>query len=215
MSNDQPLNARQQNIVTIAAFTASGDMDTLSSALNSGLDAGLTVNEIKEVLVQLYAYAGFPRSLNALNVFMSVLKDRETQGITDEQGREASPLPANTSSIELGTKNQTRLSGKPVTGGVYAFAPVIDQFLKGHLFGDIFGRDILDDQSRELATIAALANMQGVNAQLQAHFGIGMNTRLTEAQLNGLVAVLGDTVGTAQADNARDVLNKLLSSRTA
>ncbi|KJS29540.1 MAG: hypothetical protein VR64_20520 [Desulfatitalea sp. BRH_c12] len=39
-------------------------------ALNQGLDAGLTVNEIKEILVQLYAYAGFPRSLNAIGTFM-------------------------------------------------------------------------------------------------------------------------------------------------
>ncbi|MBP1080201.1 MULTISPECIES: carboxymuconolactone decarboxylase family protein [Bacillus] len=76
--------------------------------------------------------------------------------------REASPLPTNKSSIELGTEIQTRLAGRPVTGEVYEFAPVIDQFLKGHLFGDIFGRDNLDFQSREIATIAALANMDGI-----------------------------------------------------
>jgi 4-carboxymuconolactone decarboxylase len=32
----------------------------------------LTVNEIKEILVQMYAYAGFPRSLNGINAFMAV-----------------------------------------------------------------------------------------------------------------------------------------------
>jgi 4-carboxymuconolactone decarboxylase len=47
------LNAKQQRIVTIAAFTAKGDMEKLKTALNEGLDAGLTVNEIKEILVQL------------------------------------------------------------------------------------------------------------------------------------------------------------------
>jgi hypothetical protein len=55
--------------------------------------------------------------------------------------------------------------------------------LKGHLFGDIFGRDNLDFQSREIATIAALANIEGVNAQLEAHFNIGFNTGLTEVQM--------------------------------
>jgi alkylhydroperoxidase/carboxymuconolactone decarboxylase family protein YurZ len=60
------LNEKQQKIVAISAFTAKGDLNNLNIALNEGLDAGLTVSEIKEILVQMYAYAGFPRSLNAL-----------------------------------------------------------------------------------------------------------------------------------------------------
>ncbi|HEY9608757.1 carboxymuconolactone decarboxylase family protein [Allocoleopsis sp.] len=212
MNHDQRLDARQQSIVTIAAFTANGDMDDLSTALNEGLDAGLTVNEIKEVLVQLYAYAGFPRSLNALNTFMGVLKAREAKGIKDAAGREASPLPINKSRIELGTEIQTRLVGGPISGEVYTFAPAIDQLLKSHLFGDIFGRDNLNYQSREIATIAALASMKGVNSQLQAHFRIGMNTGLTEAQLNSLISVLQSKVGKPEADNANEILHMVLSN---
>ena len=102
------LNAKQQSIVTIAAFTANGDLQKLKTALNEGLDAGLTVNEIKEILVQMYAYAGFPRSLNGINTFMGVMEEREKKGIKDEIGKEASPLPANKSSIELGTEIQTQ-----------------------------------------------------------------------------------------------------------
>lgn len=33
----------------------------------------ITINEIKEVLVQMYAYCGFPRSLNGINTFMTVV----------------------------------------------------------------------------------------------------------------------------------------------
>ena len=128
---NEGLNAKQQSIVTIAAFTASGDLQKLKTALNEGLDAGLTMNEIKEVLVQMYAYAGFPRSLNGINTFMDVLEERRKRGIKDELGKEPSPLPADKSSIELGTEIQTRLVGKPVTGPIYTFAPAIDQFLKG------------------------------------------------------------------------------------
>ena len=39
---DEGLNAKQQSIVTIAAFTATGDLQKLKTALNEGLDAGLT-----------------------------------------------------------------------------------------------------------------------------------------------------------------------------
>jgi 4-carboxymuconolactone decarboxylase len=213
MKNEkQVLNAREEKIVTITAFTAKGDLPQLKNALNEGLDAGLTVNEIKEILVQMYAYAGFPRSLNGINTFMGVMEEREAKGIKDEIGKEASPLPTNKSSIELGKEIQTRLIGAPATRGYIAFAPAIDEFLKGHLFGDIFGRDNLDFQSREIATISALANIEGVNSQLQAHFNIGFNTGLTEAQMRSLVSVLEAKVGKKEADNAYEVLGQTLSN---
>jgi alkylhydroperoxidase/carboxymuconolactone decarboxylase family protein YurZ len=207
------LNARQKSIVPIAAFTASGDMQGLKMALNEGLDAGLNVNEIKEFLIQMYAYAGFPRSLNGIDNFMGVLEERKQKGIKDEAGKEPSPMPANKSSIELGTEIQTRLAGRPVTGPIYTFAPTIDRFLKGHLFGDIFGRDNLDFQSREIATISALANMKGVNPQLQGHFNIGLNVGLTEPQMRSLISILEAKVGKKEADNANEILSKVLGSR--
>src|SRR3954452_13459724 len=79
----QSLNAQQQSIVSIAALTAVGDLEHLKTELNTGLDAGLTVNEIKEVLVQLYAYCGFPRSINGIITFMGVVEDRKQRGIQD------------------------------------------------------------------------------------------------------------------------------------
>ena len=206
------LNAKQEKIVTIAAFTANGDLQKLKTALNEGLDAGLTINEIKEILVQLYAYAGFPRSLNSINTFIGVLEEREQKGIKDELGKEPSPMPANKSSIELGTEIQTRLIGAPATGKYITFAPAIDKFLKGHLFGDIFGRDNLDFQSREIATISALSNMEGVNPQLESHFNVGFNTGLTEAQMRSLISVLEAKVGKKQADNASEIFGKVLAT---
>lgn len=206
----QSLSAKQAAIVTIASFTAKGDLAQLKGALNEGLDAGLTVNEIKEVLVQMYAYTGFPRSLNGIGTFMTVLDERKAKGIQDEEGREASALPDNKSSIEIGTDIQTQLAKGPVRGPMFTFAPAIDQFLKGHLFGDIFGRDVLDFQSREIATIASLASMEGVNSQLQAHFKIGFNTGITEEQMKSLITVLNKRVSSGVANNASKVLTDVV-----
>jgi 4-carboxymuconolactone decarboxylase len=205
--SSQPLTAKEQSMVAIAAFTANGDMKKLKPALASGLQAGLTVNEIKEILVQMYAYVGFPRSLNALATFMGLLEERAKQGIKDEAGPQASPLPTGKSILELGTENQTRLVGAPVTGKLFTFSPAIDRFLKAHLFGGIFARDILDWKSRELTTIAALCSIKGVEPQLAAHFGIGMHNGLSVAQLRGVIAVIGDKVGKQEADNAAEVLD--------
>ena len=210
MNVKETLNAKQRGIVPIAAFTATGDMERLKTVFDEGLDVGLTINEIKEVLVQMYAYAGFPRSLNGISTFIGVLQERERKGIKDQLGKEPSPLASDKNSVELGTEIQTRLVGAPVTGPIYAFAPAIDKFLKGHLFGDIFGRDNLDFQSREIATISALASMEGVTPQLQSHFSVALTIGITEGQMKDLVSVLAQKVGRKAADNGDSALNKVM-----
>jgi len=216
MDAHQALSAKQQSIIPIAAFTANGDMEKLRTALHEGLDAGLTVNEIKEILVQMYAYAGFPRSLNGINTFMAVMDERQAKGIKDEMGKEASPVPADMNKDEYGAKVRARLAGReviPPPSGYQLFTPVIDTFLKEHLFADIFARDNLDYQSRELATIAALASMTGTAGQLRFHLGAAMNTGLTEVQMKDFISVLKSKVGNKEAQSANEILADILSNR--
>jgi len=216
METHHALNQRQQRIIPIAAFTADGDINRLKSALNQGLDAGLTVNEIKEVLVHLYAYTGFPRSLNALSVFMGVLDERKAKGIEDVLGKEASPVPSDLDRDEYGAKVRAKLAGleTDISGARWQlFSPAMDTFLKEHLFADLFVRDVINHQDRELATISALANMTGTEGQLGFHLGAAMNTGLTQAQLNDFISVLKDTVGKAQGERAQKVLTTVLNNR--
>lgn len=114
------LSAKQQAIPLVAAFMATSDMPKLNAVLNQGLDAGLTVSEAKEILVQLYAYVGFPRSLNALGELMKVVEDRKQRGIQDAPGREPSrAIPTGEALLSAGIANQTRISGAPVKGPVF------------------------------------------------------------------------------------------------
>lgn len=210
------LDQRQQSIVTIAAFTASGDLDKLKGALNEGLDGGLTINESKEILVHLYAYAGFPRSLNAVFTLMSTLEERKAKGITDEVGKEASPVPADLDKDAYGAKVRMGLSGLselPQPAEWQKFVPIIDVFLKEHLFADIFVRDILTHQERELATIGALANITGAGGQLRYHLGAAMNTGVSEDQMRDFVTVIKTKVGETQGSDAAKLLNGVLAAR--
>lgn len=209
----QALTRQQQAIAPIAASMAVGDMAKLKAALHEGLDAGLTVSETKEILVQLYAYAGFPRSLNALGEFMKVLEARKQRGVHDAPGRESGPVPTGRELLALGTANQTKLSGAPVRGPLFEFAPQVDEYLKTHLFGDIFARDNLDWPSRELATVGALAAMAGVESQLQSHIRISMNVGLTAAQLRELADVLAEAGQADAAGRVRVALEQQLASR--
>lgn len=207
MTPESTLSPKQKSIGPIAAYAAIGDMKRLHLALDHGLDAGLSVSDCKEILVQLYAYAGFPRSLNALAEMMRVLEERKQRGVADIPGRGPAPVPVGAELLAVGTANQTKLSGQPVKGALFEFAPAIDQYLKAHLFGDIFARDNLDWTSRELATIAALSAMTGVESQLQAHVRIGMNVGLTASQLSEFgtgLAAGGDADAAKRLDAALD-----------
>ena len=209
------LTARQQALVSISAYTTKGDLPHLHTALAQGLEAGLTVNEAKEVLVQLYAYCGFPRSLRGITTLMQVLDERKASGIHDVVGKAASPFTSTAPKYERGKQNLALLTGKPKTGpktGANAFSPETDVFLKEHLFADIFERDVLTFQERELATIAALVSLGGVEPMLQFHLGAGLHVGLTEAQLRQLIGLSEVVVGQPQAEAARALLAKTLDA---
>lgn len=210
------LSAQDAALIPIAGFGARGDIPRLKEALAAGLDAGLTVNEIKEALVQLYAYAGFPRSLNALTTFEGVITARAARGIKDEVGPEGRALSADADKNALGAKNRSLLTAAPESpspGGYAAFAPVIDQFLKEHLFADIFERGVLDFKQREIITISALSGLDGVAGQLRAHLNCGLNAGLTEAQLRRLIELVADTIGVPESDATGRLLGQVVQNR--
>jgi len=205
---------RQQAIVPMSASAAAGDMARLRDAVNQALDAGLSVAEAREILVQVYAYAGFPRSLNALSELMKVAEARRQRGLQDEIGREPGrPIPKGDALLAAGTANQTKLAGRPVSGPLFDFAPQANEYLRTHLFGDVFERDNLDWQSRELATVSMLAAMSGVEPQLQSHIGISMNIELRPEQLYGLADVLEARFGLEAAERVRLGIQRHLEAR--
>ncbi|HEY4147228.1 carboxymuconolactone decarboxylase family protein [Pinirhizobacter sp.] len=209
----QTFDAPQRAIVPIAAFAATGELGKLGIALEHGLDAGLTVSDAREILVQVYAYAGFPRSLNALGELMKVLEARRQRGTTDAPGREPSkPIPKGEALLAVGTANQTALSGGAVSGPLFDFAPQANEYLRTHLFGDIFERDNLSWQARELATVSMLAALPGVESQLQAHMRISLNIGLTAEQLREVCQVLAERVDAGAAERARGALARQLEA---
>ena len=171
----------------IACNEAKADNVALAEAINGGLDSGLTVSQVKEALSQLYAYTGFPRSLNALGTLQRVLEQRKASGKTTIEGEDASPLPAGYNALKQGTEVQTRLSGRAFN---YTFSPAEDYYLKAHLFGDIFARDNLTHADRELITVSALSGLESVMPQLQAHVRGALNMGVTEEQLRSIPAAL-------------------------
>ena len=164
--NSQTLTERQKGLAACACLMAQGDLERLEPAVKTALDNGVTINELKEAFSQLYAYTGFPRSLNALGVLSKVLENKQTNWQEGKPWTRPAEWDDAKAAYELGVKNQTQVSGRPFN---YDFCPQDDYYLKSHLFGDIFAGDQLTAADREIVTVAALSGLGKVATQLAAH----------------------------------------------
>lgn len=214
MKNMQLTN-QQKQMVSISSLAALGNLPALKNAIDAGLEAGLSVNEVKEILIQLYAYAGFPRSLNAINTLITVLDERKAAGQEDLPGVEPT-LVAGVDKYALGRQNYSTLFGDPDALPRPRYeqeVPAIEVFLKEHLFADIFGRGVLTYQDRELVTISILASISGLGPQLKSHMQGGLNAGLSIDQIREIVQIVQKNVDQEQADTIQGVFNQLIQKQ--
>lgn len=200
------LTPQQQMLSAIACFEARGDIGNLEKAINGGFEAGLTVSQIKEALSHLYAYTGFPRSLNGLGTLQKVIASRKETGLAVNNGQEATPAAADFDALAAGTEIQTRLTGKPFD---YTFAPATDYYLKAHLFGDIFSRDNLTYQERELVTVSAISALKGAEPQLEAHVRGAKNMGMGDDEIKSIPVSLAAHGCVGEAYRAASVIAKV------
>lgn len=76
------LPLRERYIATIAALTALGGQTKPQLKVNiaGGRKAGLSQQEIGEVIWQMALYGGFPSAINALNAALEVFSEEEEAG---------------------------------------------------------------------------------------------------------------------------------------
>jgi 4-carboxymuconolactone decarboxylase len=69
------LSKRDRSLITVAALIAGGNTEQLTSHLALAKTNGLTEDELKEVIIHLAFYAGWPRAMSAINVAKRVFSD--------------------------------------------------------------------------------------------------------------------------------------------
>ena len=210
------LTSREQAIVAVASYTGKGDLEHLKAAFVRALEAGMTINEVNEVLIHAYAYCGFPRSLRAIQTFMRVVDERKANGINDKVGREASVITDSGNRYERGRDVLAEISGVPADApkaGYALFAPVIERFLKEHLFADLFERDLLTYRERELATVSILAGVGGVEPMFKSHAAICLHLGIMLEQLSALLNIVETNLGKNYSEPLRIVLNQLIEKK--
>lgn len=203
-----PLTRRQLAIVPIAALSAEGRTNELKAALEQGLASGLTVNEIREIFTHQQAYAGFPRALNGLITFNTLLKERAAKGIQDPEGKTAAPTEPS-KNYARGVQALVNMGSAAAGNGTLFDSEGMDYALKANLFGYLFSRDTLSYTDREIVVIATIASLgKGVESQLGSHLHNTHGLGVSRADLQKVIGGV-KTLNRANGQNAQTVLDGL------
>ena len=62
------LSPRDRSLVTVAALIANGNTEQLPGHLSRARENGLSEEELKEAIIHLAFYAGWPRAMSAIGV---------------------------------------------------------------------------------------------------------------------------------------------------
>ncbi|EID84372.1 hypothetical protein MSI_21570 [Treponema sp. JC4] len=208
-------DVRESAITKIAGLGAAGNLEKLSLEMEEALvSKTLSQNEIGEICLQLYAYAGFPKSLNAQNTLASVVKKLDEGKTAYEKGETPAEVPTN-DRYDLGREVINKIFGmnaKQSRPASSSYEETSDIFLKEHLFSDITLRGVLSINDRELATASMLAAIGNVNPQLGAHIAGTLHTGTSAHDLRSCwIPLLSQTISLKTAKNAESVLNAVIA----
>lgn len=161
------LDKKTREMITCVTLTTMQTLPQLKSHAGAALNVGVTPVELRELVYLCAPFIGFPRTLNALATINEVFKERNISLPLEEQG-----TVTESNRYEKGAAIQYPLYGdeieevlKDVPGGLGSETA---RFLTEFGFGDIYTRNGLDVQTRELLIYCVLTTL-GADSQLVSH----------------------------------------------
>lgn len=210
------LDLKSKEIAVVAALTALGNAEPqLKVHINGALNVGCTINDVKEVILQMSGYSGFPTCINAMNALKAVLNEREMEGIKDLAGQEPSNEVLPSERYDVGAKELSELDNnqvKVLEEAYNDFAPDLVKFVVNS-YADIIGRNNLNKRYRQIATIAALTALGNARPQLKFHINGGVNVGLTVEEVKEIMLIMTVYSGFPSAINGINVLREALNER--
>lgn len=178
------------------------------------LEEGCGPDLAEDILTQMAAYIGYPRTRRCLTSLKEALASRGQSG----EVREAAAPPTGAAERRAtGTEDYARLNPEAlntINAAFGALAPdVID--LTFRIFGDVYASSRQPLGLRQLATIATLAVLGSAAPQLRFHIGAGMHVGLTTEQLVEVVGWVQFFAGAPAAYNALIELKASLAEGTS
>lgn len=201
---------RQKEVAVVAALTAMGNATPqLKVHIQSALNVGCSPEELVEVIMQMAVYSGFPSALNGMNILKEVLKEKN---LNVKQIEEITKRDR----FVKGAEWLSKLDKNQITVLKENFKDIcldMVEFTVAFGYGDIFSRENLDPQMRQIATIAALTAIGTAQPQLLFHIKAGLNIGLSKEEITETIILMTVYAGFPAALNgitaAKEVFDKL------
>lgn len=72
----EEVDLKTRELCTVAALTALGTIPQLKDHINAALNVGNSPKEVVEIIMQMCAYAGFPKAINGIVAAKEVFSER-------------------------------------------------------------------------------------------------------------------------------------------
>ena len=205
------LDNKSKEIVAISSLIAQAAIPQLKVHFNGALNSGCSINEIKEIILQMSVYTGFPMCINAMNALKEVLHERTSKGFVDLEGETATNIPSDNNRYTTGSAQLSLLNEQQeqlLTDSFGNFAPELIRFTIEYGYGDIFSRNNLAPRYRQIATISALATLGNTQPQLSFHIAGALHIGVTEQEIKEVMLLLTVYAGFPTAINGMNILKQ-------
>ncbi len=212
----EALDLKSKEIAVVAALTALGNaQEQLKLHINGALNVGCTINEIKEIILQMSAFAGFPACINAMNLLRVVLAERKSKGINDNIGLEPTNQISPMDRYKVGSQVMSELDGSQVELLEKAYNDFSPELVSLVICGqaDITARNNIDKKYREIASISAMTALGTAQSQLRTHMNMALNIGVTPEHIKEIMLLMTAFCGFPVAINGVNILMAVLEAR--
>jgi 4-carboxymuconolactone decarboxylase len=143
-----------------------------------------------------------------------------TAGVASVHAAPAAPAAADAADsqrVERGLQVLGELTGgasQPVFEQMRRDFPFLAEATAGYALGDVWGREVLDAKTRQLAAMAAFGAM-GLRPFFKIHAGYALNAGASADELKEIVYLLTVPAGFPRAIDASQALQEVFTERSA
>ena len=201
------LTFKERELITVICLTVIQCLPQLKAHINAALNVGNTPLEVREAIYTCFSFIGFPRTLNALEVFNNIMKERNIS-LPLESGKTIKDEER----YEKGSEIQKPIFGdaldKMLESVPGKIGEITAKLTTQTYFGDTYTRKFLDVKTRELINVVILVAL-GNNGLLKPHIGAAIKLGNSKEKVAATMLQCAPYVGGANAISAMLVLSEI------